>query len=175
MPGALVRLIADDLTGRAGEPAAGPHHQTDRTKWTDRIRGGRNRFKFLAKREVPGNAKQTDGKKNRPGRRGKSSNPADDRKAGISGKRPERDRGADQRTQCSPPEIATAFSDSSAVSGRMCCIPSVSNSLRAKSGSSRRVLHRTCGRRWIGKEPRTIRSSHPETQLAWAGNGRRRE
>ena len=109
MPGARVRLIPDDLTGRAGEPAAGPRNQTDRTKWTDRIRGGRNRFKFLAKREVPGNAKQTDGKKNRPGRRGKSSNPADDRKAGINGKRPERDRGADQRTQCSPPEIAPHF------------------------------------------------------------------
>jgi len=109
MPGALVRLVPDDLTGRAGEPAAGPRHQTDRTKWTDRIRGGRNRFKFLANREVPGNAKQTDGKKNRPGRRGKSSNPADDRKAGINGKRPERDRGADQRTQCSPPEIAPHF------------------------------------------------------------------
>jgi hypothetical protein len=109
MPGARVRLIPDDLTGRAGEPAARPRNQTDRTKWTDRIRGGRNGFKFLAKREVPGNAKQTDGKKNRPGRRGKPSNPADDRKAGINRKRPERDRGADQRTQCSPPEIAPHF------------------------------------------------------------------
>ena len=54
-------------------------------------------------------AKQTDGKKNRAGRRGKSSNPADHRKAGINRKRPERDRGADQRTQCSPPKIAPRF------------------------------------------------------------------